>query len=476
MKQIDHQINLDRAIGAEDNASKEEAAMRNSSTKTPWYLRFAPGAILRPIGRLVSKVVSPASAIIQPLRQRLNQWNWRKKTALVTALAITAGGVFYQQRAHAAALLGPILAAKPADFLVKFFIGYAIGTALNSAFAKKLQKTAAATPVGFLYSNREYNVRDYSFDDSGTKTENYGVDADANALYHKAYETSGTDTRLDPSTLEQRQVLDYVSHNTHLNGTTEEYQILHYGEPLYQWDGRRPSRRWLQTYAVKYGGYVKKLTAAEMQEELDDYREEWNRGFRRGYVSPHRRPFLIGPLTLGPKVSQVDKRFVCDKEVRLWSDFEFNRIPGDTDPDPKELQSNEGRSTYVTSFKYRAREAGYGPYYGLITTKTPQNGNDEFIEYPKPLSYTDHSYMPHQLKSITWANYKIIGDPVFSGSAKRYYKSKSRKRWCKFCERSHRRRLRGIGPFPSPCTPGFSNTTRYEYKVFQNESVKEPSN
>ena len=122
--------------------------MRNSSKKTPWHLRFAPGAILRPIGRLVSKAVSLGIAIIQPVRRQLNQWNWRKKTALVTALAITAGGVFYQQRTQAAALLGVILAAKPADFLVKFFIGYAIGTSLNSAFAKKLQKTADATPDG----------------------------------------------------------------------------------------------------------------------------------------------------------------------------------------------------------------------------------------------------------------------------------------------------------------------------------------
>ena len=41
MKQIDHPINLDRAIGAADNASKGEEKMRNPSTKMPWYLRFA---------------------------------------------------------------------------------------------------------------------------------------------------------------------------------------------------------------------------------------------------------------------------------------------------------------------------------------------------------------------------------------------------------------------------------------------------
>ena len=57
MKQLDHQINLDRAVGAEDNASQGVTPMRNSSTKMPWFLRFAPGAILRQIGLAVLVVV-----------------------------------------------------------------------------------------------------------------------------------------------------------------------------------------------------------------------------------------------------------------------------------------------------------------------------------------------------------------------------------------------------------------------------------
>ena len=171
-------------------------------------------------------------------------------------------------------------------------------------------------------------------------------------------------------------------------------------------------------------------------------------------------------------MSQVDRKFACDKEVRLWSKFKFNRIAGDTDPNPKELQTPGDRSIYVTELSYYAREAGYK---GYIVTKVPKN-EEPFIEYPKPRSYNNHSYLPQQLDSIIWANYKITEEPTWIGSATRYYKSKSKKRWCKFCERSHRRALRGIGPFPSPCTPGFRNTIRYEYKIFQNESVKEPSN
>ena len=261
----------------------------------PWHLRFAPGAILRPIGRIVSKAVSLASAIIQPVRQRLNQWNWRKKTALVTALAITAAGTFaYQYKANAAwpAILG-------GDFLVQTFASYGIGQALDAAFNTKVQKTANANPDGEpLYSNREFYERRYSFDDSGTKTEDSRIDAKADALFHKAYNTTGTDSRLDPSTLDQREVLDHVSDNANLNGTTETYQILENGEPLYTGSRVNP-RGYLKTIRFSWGGYIQKPTAEEIQQELDDIRDQWNARFRRG-KAPNRRSAkqLDPPLTL----------------------------------------------------------------------------------------------------------------------------------------------------------------------------------
>lgn len=84
MKQLDHQINLDRAVGAEDNASKEEETMRNSSKKTPWFLRFAramklngitvtagigtiygilfAGLLLAPLPRLAAQSNSPTNS------------------------------------------------------------------------------------------------------------------------------------------------------------------------------------------------------------------------------------------------------------------------------------------------------------------------------------------------------------------------------------------------------------------------------
>ena len=53
MSQLNNRINLDRAVGAGETASKGEEPMRNSSPKTPWHLRFAPGAVLRQIGLAV---------------------------------------------------------------------------------------------------------------------------------------------------------------------------------------------------------------------------------------------------------------------------------------------------------------------------------------------------------------------------------------------------------------------------------------
>ena len=52
MRTLNNKIKIDRAVGAEENASTEEETMRNSSKKTPWHLCFAPGAILRKKGLL----------------------------------------------------------------------------------------------------------------------------------------------------------------------------------------------------------------------------------------------------------------------------------------------------------------------------------------------------------------------------------------------------------------------------------------
>ena len=65
MNQLNNRINLDRANGAADNISKGEKTMRNSSNKTPWHLRFAPGAILRQIGLIAVLAIAAALTPIQ---------------------------------------------------------------------------------------------------------------------------------------------------------------------------------------------------------------------------------------------------------------------------------------------------------------------------------------------------------------------------------------------------------------------------
>ena len=226
MRTLNNKNRIDRAVDAVENISTGVKKMSNSSKKTLWHLRFAP-AVLRPIGRLVSQAVSLGSAILQPIRQRLNQWNWREKTALVTALAITAAGNFVYQYKANAAWPAVIAVANGKDWLVKLFVGYAITQGLNAAFDSSiLKETAVADSDKWLYSKRKYYQRNYSYDGSTTTTD-VSVDAQAEANQLKTYDASGTDSRLNPSTLDADDVIDYyVNHNTHLNATTEEYQIL----------------------------------------------------------------------------------------------------------------------------------------------------------------------------------------------------------------------------------------------------------
>ena len=53
MRELNNKNRIDCAVGAGENASKGEEKMSNSSKKTPWHLRFAPGDILRQIGLAV---------------------------------------------------------------------------------------------------------------------------------------------------------------------------------------------------------------------------------------------------------------------------------------------------------------------------------------------------------------------------------------------------------------------------------------
>ena len=415
-------------------------------TKPPWHLRFAPGVI----------------------RQRLNQWNWRQKTALVTALAITAAGTFaYQYKANAA-WPAVLAVAGGKDWLVKLFAGYAITYGLNAAFDSSiLKETAVADSDTWLYSKRKLRVRRYEYDDDGSnKTLVHSVDAQAEANQLKAYDASGTDSRNTPSTLDADDVLDYyVNHNAALRRgfeVTYAVLVLRNGswEPLYTWDRRRPNNRYLETYTDYHGGYVKPLTDAEIQEDLDKRRRNWNRYGRGRYTVPGS----VGPLKKGHVVGRALSTYTCEKEVKLWSDFEHIAVPGSEDLSPPELEEPHGnRSTYVTRFSYYAREAGF--IYN-IRTRTPDD-EEPFIDYPEPMSWCDDNFKRFGLTQIPWSSFKIIGTPSWVGRAKRFFKHKKIYRWCLTCNKKH--------PPGRNRRTGCRYTTKHEYPVYQFENVIKPS-
>ena len=281
--------------------------------------------------------VSLGSVLIQPIRRRINQWNWR-------------------------------------------------------------QKTAYAQTDGWRYRNREYLQRNYYYGARATRNggqNGHSVDAQARANQLKTYDTSGTDSSLDPTSLYPDEVLDEVSDNANLTGRTDTYKILEEvgdGEwdHLYTDTSKYYNVRQTRYYTVSWGGYVKKPTDAEIQAELDQMQEDWNNArTRRGW----QRPIFMGRLKLGERTTY--------KKIKLWSKFEFNRIPGDTDADPKELQTPGDRSIYVTELSYIAREAGYN---GSIVTKVPQNERPRH-DYPEPMSWCDDNFLGFDLTQIPWENF-----------------------------------------------------------------------
>ena len=58
MRTLNNKNRIDRANSAAENISTGENPMRNSSTKAPWHLRFAPGDILRKVGFIAVFAVS----------------------------------------------------------------------------------------------------------------------------------------------------------------------------------------------------------------------------------------------------------------------------------------------------------------------------------------------------------------------------------------------------------------------------------
>ena len=153
MTQLNSQINLDRANGAEDNASTGEEKMIHSSKKTPWFLRFAPGAILR-------------------------------KKAIIAILAVVA-------------LLTPI-SAMAAHPVVVFIGGWAAGEALSDTKQELMDhylsaKKATASVNGAYWISNSYSYNLTAGDDYGPLDSNTTTNLQATQGHEVDDDPSGTE-------------------------------------------------------------------------------------------------------------------------------------------------------------------------------------------------------------------------------------------------------------------------------------------
>ena len=161
-----------------------------------------------------------------------------------------------------------------------------------------------------------------------------------------------------------------VNDNANLSGAAITYDVEElvdgeWGKLQYS-QGNRSGNLSDYFLYVTYGGYIPEPTDAELQKQLDDFRSNWN-----AMASTNRwmYPNPMGPLRVGVEIHSTKETFVCNKAVKLWSKFDFDKIPGQTKVEPKELEEPGNRSIYVTNFSYEAREAGYN---GGIVTRVPQ--------------------------------------------------------------------------------------------------------
>lgn len=96
-------------------------------------------------------------AKLHSLRQRLNPWNGRKKTALLTALALSVSGIFYHQKAKTSVIVTSTTASEVAIWLAKLIIGYRITKTLNAAKKKNYKYSLTAEVEQWLWRKREYH-------------------------------------------------------------------------------------------------------------------------------------------------------------------------------------------------------------------------------------------------------------------------------------------------------------------------------
>lgn len=218
---------------------------------------------------------------------------------------------------------------------------------------------------------------------------------------------------------------------------------------------------------VSWGGYIPEPTAAELQKQLDDFRTEWN---AMAATNRWMYPSEMGLLRVGVEIRSTKETIVCNKAVKLWSEFSFNRVPGDTTAGPDELETPGQRSKYITRLRYRVREAGYS---GGIVIRNER----EITEYPEPKSYENDYFKPFDLAEIPWDNFQITVDPVWTGTATRYFKDRSKKDGVnsaigRIAGRLDRFPVILVLALPASATPPATNSSSFRTRALKNLPTK----
>ena len=220
------QLNSDKPLDESKNIVENETNKAINAKKSPWYLRW-PAAVFQAYwtacfqSSLAWKRANPTRSPAAQSMELAQENRARHR------FGNPAGGAFaYQYKATAA--WPAVIAAYGTDFFVKLFTGYAITQGLNAAFnSDVLKETAVADSDKWLYSKRKLRVHGYEYDQGGNRTLVHSVDAQAEANQLKTYDTSGTDTKRSPSTLDPDDVLDYVGENANLRrGIEVTYAVL----------------------------------------------------------------------------------------------------------------------------------------------------------------------------------------------------------------------------------------------------------
>ena len=340
MKQLDHQINLDRANGAEDNASKGEEKMSHSSKKTPWFLRFAPGAILR-------------------------------KKAII---AIIAG----------VAVLTPVQTYASWKLIVETVTSWAIGKALDAATEALLRANGGITITdNSPRANAIVNGADWLSNEWTYKYEvqpivdgPWETQTATASMGHQQERKTARGTRLDGTAMRQTEAFNKFSH-------------------------ARYSKRWVKFEIFDDDGYYDDVFASARTDYIRRYVNREFRKLRKFYKDNEESPgpgWPNGTITLGP-IWEIGTTTYNVGDYEAVSNFQNpsgNTALGKADAEDEEADKYKGTIYWHYSWIYpsgnwSSRVEGWHDFdFITIKTKHAESSavckNNQIIRYGPKIS------------------------------------------------------------------------------------------